>query len=338
MAGIAACVADEPGTTGGGGDDDGSTGGDGGGSGDATLGGDGSRTGDDSGSITDAGIDANVCGGEIGCPAAVRGDHLQLWLRGDKGVDCMNFRAATWLDQSGHGRHATVPKADDGGVALAPECEVDEIHSLNAMAFNDPGDPSAPSADETYSVDLGWLKGHDFTFAVVHQEKAYIFSSALLSFANFPPPSCSMGPENGGAFQLLLTHNYGDAATNYQSDIECVSNGANGYPAPTTMTPQLVEYSFDNATGYHVFVNGVESALHPITNDAYDAAAANHIGVTASGGESSLIARQPSDKYIPTNTRYHGDIAEIAAYDVALSAVDRQVIETYLKKKWGLPF
>ncbi|MEO8801659.1 MAG: hypothetical protein ABI551_27455 [Polyangiaceae bacterium] len=331
---IGACVADEPGT-GSSGDD--TTNLDSGAGGDATFTGDGSTTHDDGSAPTDGGVDAGLCDGEIGCPAAVGGGHLQLWLRGDKGVDCVNFRAATWLDQSGHGRNATLPKGDDGGIPLAPECEVDAIHSLNVMAFNDPGDPFAPSADETYAVNLGWLKGHDFTFAIVHKEKAYIFSSALLSFALVPQPapySC-LAPQNNGGFQLLLNHD-SDAAAYYQSDIQCVTNTSNGYRAPTTMDPQLVEYQFSATTGYHIWVNGKELALSVISNG--DASAANLIGVTANGGEASLIARLPSDPSLPLNTRYKGDIAEIAGYDVALSDVDRQVIETYLKKKWALTF
>ncbi len=334
---IGACVADEPGT-GHGGDD--TTNIDSGSSGDATLTGDGSTTRDDGSAPTDGDVGdggGGACNGEIGCPAGVGGGHLQLWLRGDKGVDCVNFRAATWLDQSGHGRNATLPKGDDGGVPLAPECEVDAIHSLNVMAFNDPGDPFAPSADETYAVNLGWLKGHDFTFAIVHKEKAYIFSSALLSFVYVPPPSCAAGPANNGGFQLRLEHDVSgtaDAATYYQSDIQCL-DAPNGYRAPKTMEPQLVEYQFNATTGYHIWVNGKELALDA---GGQNTSAANLIGVTANGGESSLIARLPSDPSLPLNTRYKGDIAEIAGYDVALSDVDRQVIETYLKKKWDLTF
>jgi hypothetical protein len=332
---VVSCVSDDPTSPGASSSDDGGAGSDGTSLGDGSAGGDSSTSGD--GATTGDGA-TDPCAGESGCPASVDSSHLQLWLRGDQGLDCTNFRVTTWHDQSTHGRNATAALNPDGGPALAPECAVGQkINGLAVATFTDPppagGTAFDKSADETFRVDLGFLKGHEFTIAVVHQEAAYIFSSALLAFAQIPSPGCFSGqPQNAGGFALGLTHDT-DAAAYYQSDIQCITNGSDGYRAPTTMQPQLVEYTFENATGYHIFVNGVESQLSVISN--LDASAANLIGVTADGGENSLIGRMPDSL---VNLRYKGNIGEIIAYDSALSSGDRFVVQTYLKTKWGFTF
>lgn len=321
---------------------------DGGGSADSSVTPDGSiSTGDgsigsDGGSNADGdgGPDAGPCPGETGCPALVGAGHLQLWLRGDKGMDCPVFRITTWHDQSTHGRDAIPVLNSDGGAALAPQCGVDKINNLTVPTFTDPipsgGTASTASNDETLHVDLGFLKGHEFTVAIVHKQSTYLYSTGLLSFANpTHVSSCASGnpgPINAGAFWLGLTHDIYDGGNEqYGTSLECYGT----YPSTSSMAPQLVVYTFDNATGHHLFINSVESALFTSVGDA---SAANLTGVTQDGGENSVIGRLPPIPAFPLNLRYKGNIAEIVAYDSALSAGDRFVVQTYLKTKWNLPF
>lgn len=341
-AGGVACVGDaamnaDPGA------EDGSGGSDSTATSDASMSADGSSSGNDGGdsgsNLDGGGGDAAACPGETGCPALVGGGHLQLWLRGDKGVDCPAFRITTWHDQSAHGRNATAALNDDGGPALAPQCNIDKINNLFVPSFTNPipsgGTAFTPSSDETLQVDLGFLKGHEYTIAIVHKQSAYIVVTGLLAFAHpVRTSTCPLplGPVNLGALALGLTHDpYDGGNEQYNTGFECYGS----FPGTSSMAPELIEYTFDNLTGHHLFVNAVE---RPLVTTVGDASAANLIGITQDGGEVSVIGRLPPVPSLPLNLRYKGNIAEIVAYDVALSSADRFVVETYLKTKWALPF
>jgi hypothetical protein len=283
----------------------------------------------------DGGVDAGPCNGMSGCPAEVDPTHLQLWLRGDVGLDCPSHRVTTWHDQSTHGRNAGPTTTTDGGAVLAAQCNEHAINSLSVVTFTAPTPSPNIYQDETLQVDLGFLPGAEFTIAIVHKQAAYTLTGGLLSFGNLPPIAhcgSSQGVQNTGLLELVVAHD----DTSGSNEVYRVSHDCAGldtaFPSTASLTPVLMEYTFDNVAGMRFFLNGIE-----VTNGM-----ASKTGVTQDGGAStSLIGRGSNEQTINTttttvDTRYNGDIAEIVAYDLALSEPDRQTLEGYLKTKWGL--
>jgi hypothetical protein len=285
---------------------------------------------------TDGGAEAGPCGTQSSCPAVIDPSHLQLWLEGDVGVDCPAHRITTWHDQSTHKRDAVPTTTADGGAVLPPECNEDTISNLPVASFTDPTPSPAILQDETLQVDLGFLKNSDFTIAIVHKQTAYLLAAGLLSFANLPPIAhcgSSTGVQNTGALELLINHTDTTGANEvYHVSHDCPALDV-AYPTTATMAPVLTEYTYDSVAGTRMFINSTE-----VTNGT-----SSLTGVTQDGGEVSLIGRGSNLMTVNTtvstiDTRYKGDIAEIIAYDAALTDADRKQLETYLKVKWVLAF
>jgi len=311
-----------------------------------------SCVGDDSSSIPDGGADATAdtvvpsdasdagdagpCGAQTGCPAEIEPNNLQLWLSGDVGVDCPAHRVTTWHDRSTHGRNATPAMTVDAGAVLGAECNEDTISNLPVASFTDPTPSPNVFQDEVLQVDLSFLQGSDFTIAIVHKQTAYVLTGGLLIFDLPPIGHCgsSTGVQNTGALELVIDHTDTTGAGEvYHVSHDCPALDAQ-FPGTASLAPELIEYTFDSVAGMRFFVNA---------NEITSSGMASMTGITQDGGQSSLIGRGSNwmtvnSTVTSVDTRYKGDIAEIVAYNAALTTADRQSLETYLKIKWVLAF
>lgn len=254
--------------------------------------------------------------------------NLQLWLRGDLGVDCIPVgdknRVAEWRDQSPHQRHAR-PPAGKRGPLCGPSAGV--INGRSTIGF-----PRTPASNqqqparqdeednEYLEVDLHALANKPYSIAVVERRSGTDFSSWIIG-AKLPFPDAldcfvdvfdpKENPNKGKGLMLGYPMSATITATTWGPDCDATYTGVVvGSKAHTTV---LV---YAPATGLTLFLDGVQKATAP---------APALVQIEA------LIGR---GFYQGPDSRYKGEIAEILAFDTALSVEDRQKLESYLHQSW----
>lgn len=256
---------------------------------------------------------------------------MQLWLRGDRGVDCVESLTTAWNDQSGHGRNAVPVGLADGGSALPPVCGLALINAKPVISFDSAYDANGGYIeDKTLKVDLSFLQDSSFSVAVVHRRTQSRYQAGLLTFGKVYDGICVGNDPHTGLFELAANYANPTSGERLQYEVESSCN-TGYYPGVLADTSaELLEYVYSATIGRHVYRNGI--ALQE--QDATDAGV---VGVTSDAGANARIGRAAISPAIPMDTRYGGEIAEIVGYDEALSASDRTALEAYLKNKWALP-
>jgi hypothetical protein len=327
--GIVHCVGDDPGVTNNnsGGQDasltDGATS-------DATSTNDASTSGD-SGS-NDAGSDAgpiDSCIGFNDCPSEIdENTKLQIWLRGGFGETCTGGRLVTWADQSGKGNNATPPTSSDGGAGLPAQCGVAKINDHDVVTFTAPPPRDAGSAtefiDETLDTKLGFLVSSDYTFFVVHQRTLDTTQALIATDDTFLLSSGCPGSNYEKAFFLGFNQfsGTGFGAGYYQGCARAIA------PVDSFVLGHVdvSEIVFAAASGHVLYVNGAQ--VYKVDSGGLDLSAVSVVGRGSIG--------RGTDTF--DDDRFHGQIAEIIGFNVALSDADRIDVEGYLKRQYGLTF
>jgi hypothetical protein len=272
---------------------------------------------DDAGGTDALGDDAGSC--PAGCPTAVAPGHLQLWFQGDVGADCvpvdLQFRAVRWRDLSGHHRDAVAPLGRRGPLC-GPSAGM--IQDRTVMSF-----PRTDRADgeEYLEVSLEGLVDKSFTIAVVERRMPADFNSWMMG-SSLPEPSAvacdgvnpnrNQGLAIGYPYPLKLEATVWGPGCDVQVDVPLM--GAR---------PNITVVTYSAGTGLTLFADGKQLGQLP----------SEGLKRTLQG----LIGRAyPFTIDPPTDTRYHGDIAEVVAYDVALSTDQRGALESYFKQSWAV--
>ena len=288
----------------------------------------------------------DACLGHSDCPPQIESAKLQLWLRGNVGLNCGAGRVAVWSDQSGRGNDATAASFLDSlplSKPLTPKCGLDKLDGHDVVTFSAPaepdgGDSSIDFVDETLAVDMNWIVGVDYTVFVVHRRSADTTFGLLAQDRSFND-ACEISgslerPQE--AFELDYQR-LDDAGNGVGLHQFCgrISGSFGSSPFDTygPDTAVVDEVVFDVSTGHRVYSNGVlvASGLASLENiqpiSAYSRTDAGLPGVIGRGSDA-----------VDVDTRYQGDIAEIIGYSTALSDNERTLIESYLKRQWGVLF
>ncbi|MEO8878695.1 MAG: hypothetical protein ABI461_24105, partial [Polyangiaceae bacterium] len=190
--------------------------------------------------------------------------------------------------------------------------------------------------DETATVDLGFLGNATagYTILVVYKPllAADISVHGLLGEERIKGPLAGCpGPffTNDGTIDLAFIDNDAGIGVDYNR------YAAVGYcfrPLPTTFTvPEkvsVVTLTFDPAAGHKVNVDGTD-VFTPI-----GATETSDLIGTSDGGTLAYVGRQATLNS-PADNRFHGAIAEIIVYDIALGNEIPQ-LNKYFANIWGL--
>jgi hypothetical protein len=247
-----------------------------------------------------------------GCPNFPAAAHLQLWLRGDQAVDCVpqgtENRVSAWQDLSGKGHHARTP-ANVRGPLCGPGATM--INGRRTVTF--PRTAGA-TAEEYLEVDLTSLINTSFTIAVVERRAGADRTSYVLG-SKLPVPDsvgCTSNPNAGAG--ILLGYERSTMLIGGTWGPDCGARVPVDAFGPKPNTTVLI---FSPGVGATLYADGVASPT---------AATPKLDTLTA------LIGRG-FDAQMPEN-RYHGDLAELIAFDTALSDVERVALENYLHGFW----
>jgi hypothetical protein len=265
---------------------------------------------------TDGAPHPSFCQG--GCPTEVAPGRVQLWLRGDEGIDCelveMRSRVALWRDLSGHQRDARPPQGQRGPFCGGPD---NVVAGRAAITF--PAETTDP-AGGFLEADLGGLVKSAFTVAVVERRSNPFRAGAWILGSKLPfaeSTDCASNPNAGIAFKLGYDGPVFFTATTWGPG--CDLRQAVPAMAPG---PILSVVTFDPQEGFTAYRNGMMIGKH----------AAGRIEAIMTG---LIGADAVPSMTVPVDSRYQGEIAEIAAFDVAISSDQRLRLEGYLKQAWG---
>jgi hypothetical protein len=277
-------------------------------------------------------------------PSAIDPGHLRLWLTADRGMGCtavpstdggVGRRVTYWADQSGHSDDAFLMLGE-----LGPRCEVDGgAHAANGVQLPYFSAPQTGNViDETLDVDLSFLTSPAYTvFAVERRWADYSLNSpqyqeSILGTSE-PPAVEAQNPQTCATVTpdqiFSLAYRYGDSALDLEFDQWCgvniIYSGVSAVPSSPPAPLALDMVRLDPTSGHELWVDGDKVGTNTMTDPI----------VYASGGAigRAFIVTTVSGQ----DMRFRGDIAEILAYDTALSDVDRVKVEAYLRGHWGLP-
>jgi hypothetical protein len=270
------------------------------------------------------------------CPSELGAGHLQLWLRGDRGVDCVAGRIARWADLS--------PRHNDGAPPLGkwgPICgdAASQINGRTVVSFPRSPDPIA-AASEHVEVDFGALAESALTIAVVEQRSDPTAATWIIGTPlPFPDQVSCLGANVNEGKGLVL---------GYPVPIRALASfwgAACGGPGETAGLPPAAQASttimvYVPGTGISLFLNGkqgegsgagviLEGGLTKVvTNTGADARPTGFLG-------RGLIGRGFEETSDGIDSRYLGSIAEVVVYNAALDDSERTRLEAYFHGEWN---
>lgn len=212
-----------------------------------------------------------------------------------------------WNDKSGNVRHLT-----QGTGGARPTTGTNSQNGLNVLTF-DSGDFLAAAT----AADWKFLHatGGSTTFFVANYTTG---TKTVLGTAAYSTSSTGVVMAgNGGAFYSIGVR--GGGAANYEDTSATWAGGAYNVVAVrldtgngTAASRCQINIDGGASTGNNALTNAASTS-----NPAF----ALHVGRVTSGGANPFI----------------GQIAEIIIYNTLLGTSDRQLVEAYLKTKWGTP-
>jgi hypothetical protein len=258
-------------------------------------------------------------------PTAIESSHLQLWLSADVGVECNGGRVVLWADRAPHHRDAAARFGQ-----LPPQCGVHHLNQVDVPYFSAPKTAQPPNIiDETLDVDLSFLAGSYYTIFVV--ERRWTDYPDGSNHSNFVLGTTATDETKIAAcgsvdnFALQLGYTYYNGWPSFVLDQGCNGLGAQVDHVPS---PPPAQATIDSArlrlTDHAAWQNGALVQTRGNGQALY----------YASGGAigRALVAQVSSG----TDGRFQGDVAEIVAYDTALSDDERATLEGYLHTRWSL--
>jgi hypothetical protein len=241
---------------------------------------------------------SSVAGNLAAGPGKVSGG-LRLWLRADAGVPAQDGGGVLqWLDQSGHGNHATFNAANSFG-ELPPAF----VASNTALR----GQPSVRfTGRNALEADLTWLAGSDYTIVVANGRDRF-------GLANFYIAG-DMVADNRN---LVLGYERPNLLrqAHFNNDLDAVVENYTG-----TAVYSLDTFRFEQAKGRDLYHNG---AL--VATDASTLPLLSNTGSTL-----GHFRALPVFWFV-------GDLAEVAVYDRALATEDRLRVEASMAGRYGRP-
>jgi hypothetical protein len=262
--------------------------------------------------------DAVAACSPAGCPTEIAPGHVQLWFRGDVGVECAAVdakqRVLRWQDFSGHGRHARAPAGRRGPLCGAA---AGALNGHSVISF-----PRTENAqgEEYLEVDLTGIHGKSFTIAIVERRMPAMFNSWMIGSQLDPKtesevscdgvnPNANHGLAIGYPFTMTMQ------ATVWGPDCDI------GVPAPALGDkPNVTVVSYSKPTGLQLFTDGTHRMT--VASDGLASALLGFIG------RGYALNDDVSD------SRYRGVIAEIAVFDVELTSEQRTNLEAYFRQRW----
>ncbi len=233
-------------------------------------------------------------------PGGVFND-LVLWLRADIGTAATTEGASTgtWDDQSGSGNHATVTNGTPAYTLTSSNTNFNPFIRLDG--------------DDSYSLmnpSLLPAGGSDRTYFVVGQTADQTTDGAV--FLNHGS-TVSAGQRVG----LTLNGDNHEVAVDYNG----VVNGFAGSPSGTVAIGAYT-LATGNSAGTSVFLNGATRLQTELSGANLSINTGSAYGVIGTDGSESDFL--------------NGNIQEIVAFGAALTAENRQRVESYLALKYGI--
>lgn len=264
--------------------------------------------------------------------------NLTAWFRADSGVTLNGATVARWDDLSdialNTNRDVTHPTAGNQPTFVP---SVSALNNMPAVRFDGTSDflrrtvDGTPGAVTTGVPQPATGNGDRTVFAVVN---------------NIMPRPATNGIEhvlhwgsNSNDFSYGVLAAAGGVRTfsnHYWSGVDVGTNASSARPT-------VVTFSYDNdlltgigrAGGDQFWVNGNAAGLIDIQGTNTVPVAPAHQLKTGSNGAGQFAL---GSRISGWSEGYMGDIAEVIIYDQALSAADRQSVESYLSGRYGISF
>jgi hypothetical protein len=228
---------------------------------------------------------------------------LSLWLKADAGVTLSGVNVTAWEDQSGNGNNASVENSGE-----EPTLEPSFSNGKSAIQFN--GTTQLLSIADSNSLDFlntsifivlkrtGYGTGNEVTF--MKNANALAYSAAYWQTAKLAGGNSSFDISNGGGYDRDSGVDIGDGVA------------------------RVMDFTFDG-THFNIYVNGVQTATYnePVGNIDITSGSLQIGGYNQSFGN-------------PSGELFNGQIAEIIMYNRAVTATERQQVESYLNTKYAI--
>lgn len=225
---------------------------------------------------------------------------LALWLRADAGIVLNGSTVAQWSDQSGNNRHAV--QASGGS---QPLLRPGALHGQPALRFDGTNDFL------TFNLPVNGLTGMTVFLVAANTLNQTGGSSQAEQCALFWNEAAYWGTLYLSPFQGSVCARFGTG----QSGNRMV------YPRPVPAGSNFtLSTAVKDATSDSLFVNGTRVLSE-----------GGKLGTIAACRDTGNVGRGFDD-----NTFYAGDMAEVLVYTRALTVSERQAIEAYLSRKYGL--
>ncbi len=276
----------------------------------------GGHAGVGGGAVADGGVDAVAFDGGSDCisptgealldatAAGLPASGLVLWLRGDRGVYKTAANAVCgWADQSGHGAILTPygarPTWSATGLAGLPA-----VHSTTGgQGLSTSGVLGIPAQSARTFVAVVQLVSTTSRFNAVHQ-------------GNATTPGTYLG---------LDTNSYNTAGA--REGVYMTNNAYDSALATTTASPRIHVYTISAMTVGTPVLPGIDYRVDGVTQTL-----TRNPGGLGNGNFEDFS----SANYTSVVTAAEGIVAEVLAYDRALTVTERGAVETALKARYGI--
>jgi len=266
---------------------------------------------------------STVWGGILGSNGepdpAFNNNALQVWLRADSGVTAdANGRVSDWQDRSNNDNDATQPNGD-----IQPHHSTDSFGDRQVVNF------VGPEAERIYfGTDFASTFQGSFTaFYLVAPEDGHPNGDRIIFGTVAGSHRMVFGIDNATSMNHLYKADGASANTNIAP--MPFNNGAQ-----SDFT--LISY-VNRAGGTHeAFVNGNSTAAA-----TKDGSGVDNSSFSLSGGNTNAWLGSSNNgsgsNWPNSGTRYRGGVGEFMIYEGALSAADRQAVESYLLNYTPIP-
>lgn len=235
-------------------------------------------------------------------PRAVSG--MEMWFdASDASTISLDVGVRGWSDKSGNGRHAQ-QTASNSQPAL----------TQNAQA----GKPALTFDGHNDSLYIPVVDVAAWTIFIVCNRTASVTNASLLQLAraSFGTETALIALNNDSTIGPILVGSGSTGSHKYGK------GGSLSVGTPRVLTARWAGGGTDGATNYSAWDNGATVTL------ADSAARPQYSGTGSRIGASWLSGN--------LQAFYRGQIAEIIVYSTALSTAERESIERWLTRKWGL--
>jgi hypothetical protein len=232
--------------------------------------------------------------------------NLKLWLRADTLTGTADGTAISiWKDQSGNGFDLS-----QGTAVNRPIFKTGQANGRPVLRFNG---------------STQYMQG-SFTGSITSKTMFVVARLGTLT-----PIGSAYG---GGAVSVQSLDGYSfDSIVYNEHTAKRWMNGSDSF----TRTPLMVAPSDETSIGPHVItIRSTTSSYTLYRNGQQLQTTTSYSPSTQTNGLFSLSARHIISGTPVSNGYWNGDIAEVLVYDRALTEVERQKVETYLRSKYGL--